>query len=228
MSRLGKQMKSRSRQIDRAEKLVKQCEGNRFPRYDAKKNVWHYGRGKDRREDVYLDSLLQDFACFEMRFRYTWNRETVTRRVFAEVLEDMIARYETLSIEGFEEDYNKQQIEWLGIIRKQLKRCYQKGQSGEKVPHYCKIGRFETRGDIEHLMEELTCFCEVYDFKISENEKVKNSWHEHFYQDVLNRLIQFPEHFSVELFEEQYSRQQLELIRAVREKLLDMGKKNNC
>ena len=125
-------------------------------------------------------------------------------------------------------------------MRKQLKRWYQewpprKGQSGEKVPHFCKTanewrcmtGNSETRGNIEHVLEELTMYCESYDYLVRENQLSEDAWHEHFYQDVLTRLIQLPENFSVEGFEEQYSRQQIELIKAVREKLLAMGKKND-
>ena len=65
-----------------------------------------------------------------MRFRYSWNGDTVTRRVFAEILEDMVTRYEGLSIEGFEEDYNGQQIEWLKVIRQKMVEL--KGHKGEK------------------------------------------------------------------------------------------------
>lgn len=44
--------------------------------------------------------------------------------------------------------------------------------------------------------------------------------------DVLNSLIKLPEHFRVDGFEGQYSRQQVEFIEAVREKLLAAGKQN--
>lgn len=124
-------------------------------------------------------------------------------------------------------------------MRKQLKRWYKewpprKGQSGEKIPHYCKnshdwrckIGKYETRGNIETVFEELTQFCEIYDYLVRENQSTEESWHDHFYGDVMQRLIQLPEHFCVDGFEEQYSKQQIELIKAVREKLLSMGKKN--
>ena len=112
--------KARYIQVDRALKLDKKAVDTTIPYYDEKNNVWCLGEGADKREEVYLDRLIQKFAGYEMRFRYTWNGDTVTRRVFAEVLEDIISRYDGLSIEGFEEDYNKQQIEWLGIIRKKL------------------------------------------------------------------------------------------------------------
>ena len=124
-------------------------------------------------------------------------------------------------------------------MRKQLKRWYKewpprKGQSGEKVPHYCKsarewrcrIGKYETRGNIEAVFEELTQFCETYDYLVRENQSLEESWHSHFYCDVLNSLIKLPEHFRVDGFEGQYSKQQVEFIKAVREKLLAAGKRN--
>ena len=76
------------------------------------------------------------------------------------------------------------------------------------------------------MFEELTQFCEIYDYLVRENQSQEESWHDHFYDDVLSRLIDLPEHFRVDEFEEQYSRQQIELIKAVREKMLAMGKKN--
>ena len=124
-------------------------------------------------------------------------------------------------------------------MRKQLKRWYKewpprKGQSGEKVPHYCKsarewrcrIGKYEARGNIESVFEELTQFCEIYDYLVRENQSLEESWHDHFYGDVMQRLIQMPEHFRVDGFERQYSKQQVEFIKAVREKLLVAGKRN--
>ena len=120
--------KARYIQVDRAARLDKKAVDTTIPYYDEKKNLWCLGEGADKREDAYLDRLIQEFAGYKMKFRYTWNGETVTRRVFAEVLEDMITRYESLSIEGFEEDYNKQQIEWLGIIKEKLMKL--KGKKG--------------------------------------------------------------------------------------------------
>lgn len=124
-------------------------------------------------------------------------------------------------------------------MRKQLKRWYKewpprKGQSGETVPHYCpksrewrcRIGKNEVRGSIEIVFEELTRFCEVYDYLVRDNQTTEESWHDHFYSKVMSCLIQMPEHFRVEGFEEQYSKQQIELIKAVQEKLLAAGKQN--
>lgn len=124
-------------------------------------------------------------------------------------------------------------------MRKQLKRWYKewpprKGQSGEKVPHYCKsarewrcrIGKYEIRGNIEAVFEELTQFCETYDYLVRENQSLEESWHSHFYCDVLNSLIKLPEYFCVDGFEGQYSKQQVKFIKAVREKLLAAGKQN--
>ena len=113
--------KARYKQMDKAAKLGNAALDTAVPHYDCKKNVWCLGEGADRREEVYLDRLIQKFAGYEMRFRYTWNGDTVTRRVFAEVLEDIISRYDGLSIVGFEEYYNGQQRKWLELIRDRMR-----------------------------------------------------------------------------------------------------------
>ena len=69
-----------------------------------------------------------------MQYRYTWLGKTVTRKVFAEVLEDMITRYENLNIEGFEVDYNNQQLEWLIVIKNKL--ITQQKRKAVEIPHY--------------------------------------------------------------------------------------------
>ena len=113
--------KARYVQIDRATKLCRKVIDTTVPWYDGKRQVWCLGEGSGRREDVYLDRLGQKFAGVEMRYRYSWKGETVTRQVFAEVLEDMVSRYESMSIVGFEEDYNGQQRKWLEQIRDKMK-----------------------------------------------------------------------------------------------------------
>ena len=116
-----------------------------------------------------------------------------------------------------------------------------KGQSSEKVPHYCKKANewrcmvsnpwaereYEEQGNIEYVMGEFTGYNETYDYNWKEEVR-EDGWqdHEHEFAGVLMTLLRVPEHFSVEGFEEQYSKQQLGMIRAVRKKLLAMGKKN--
>jgi len=105
--------KCRWKQLDTAEKWLRECRNTAFPDYDRKKKLWFIGKGTERIEDTNLDRLLQEFSGVRLQYRYKWNGETVTRSIFAEVLEDMLTRYETLSIAGFEEDYNHWQITWL-------------------------------------------------------------------------------------------------------------------
>ncbi len=112
--------KARYKQMDKAAKLGKAALDTAVPHYNCKKNVWCLGEGEDRREEVYLDRIVQEFTGFTMKFRYTWNGQIVTRRVFAEILEDMVTRYD-LSIDGFEDDYNVQQRKWLKLIRDRMR-----------------------------------------------------------------------------------------------------------
>ena len=116
-----------------------------------------------------------------------------------------------------------------------------KGQSGEKVPHYCKKAsewrcmvkyswterNYEERGELDYVMEEFSQYGEIYHFETDEKPAVDGYLdHEHSFAGVLATLLCRPEHFQVEGFEQEYSRQQLEMIRAVRDKLISMGKKN--
>ena len=117
-----------------------------------------------------------------------------------------------------------------------------KGQSAEKVPHYCTRAnewrcmvdypgaerKYEERGDIEYVMGEFTQYGQVYHFHCAEPSQI-DGWqdHEHDFAGVLWTLIRWPEQFSIEGFEEDYSRQEIELIKTVRERLLVMGKKND-
>ena len=121
-------MNDRSIQWKKACGLVNDDENPAIPHYDFKKFVWIMGEGEHRQEDIYLDRIIQDFVGVEMQFRYHWNGTVVTRQIFAEILEDMLTRYEELCIEGFEVVYSPQQRKWLGIIRDKLRET--KGRKG--------------------------------------------------------------------------------------------------
>ena len=128
--------KVRYEQLDRAMKLNKEVDKT-IPFYDGKNNTWCLVDGTDKYSDMYLDRLIQKFAGYKMQYRYTWLGETVTRKVFAEVLEDMITRYEDLNIDGFEVDYNRQQLEWLTVIKNKL--ITEQKRNAAEIPHYCKV-----------------------------------------------------------------------------------------
>ena len=79
--------KVRYEQLDRAMKLNKVVDKT-IPFYDSKNNTWCLVDGAYKYNDMYLDRLIQKFAGYKMQYRYTWLGKTVTRKVFAEVLED--------------------------------------------------------------------------------------------------------------------------------------------
>lgn len=129
-------------------------------------------------------------------------------------------------------------------MRKELKPWYQKwprkkGISAEKIPHYakragewrCKVGKYEERGDLEWVMAEFTFYNETYRFHLYAEETANEAegWedHEHSFSDVLRTLIRMPEHFSVTGYEDDYSKQQIALIKAVQKKLLAQGVRNS-
>ena len=230
--------KVRYEQLDRAMKLNKVVDKT-IPFYDGKNNTWCLVDGTDKYSDMYLDRLIQKFAGYKMQYRYTWLGETVTRKVFAEVLEDVITRYEDLNIDGFEVDYNRQQLEWLTVIKNKL--ITEQKRNAAEIPHYCKKNKewqcmikisskvtpYKECGSIEYVFGEYSGFGEKYNFMhddISKDEKWPD--HEHDFAGVVYALISSPNHFSVNGFEGQYSIQQLELLKLVKEKLLTRRKAN--
>ena len=114
-----------------------------------------------------------------------------------------------------------------------------KGQSSESVPHYCKKAKewrctmdgyegrkYEARGNIELVMSEFVCYNETYEYDVKEFPGEEDWCHGHTFESVLMALLLMPEYFSVEEYKHQYSQQQLDMIKAVKDKMLSMGKKN--
>lgn len=86
---------------------------------------------------------------------------------------------------------------------------------------------YEERGELDYVMREFSQYNEAYHFETDEKPAVEGyTDHEHSFAGVLATLPRRPEYFQIKGFEKEYSRQQLEMIRAVREKLISMGKKN--
>jgi len=111
---------NRYKQYRKARHIQRDCIDTSIPQYDERKNIWYIGSGPDRVEADYLDEIVQDFVGMQMKFRYHWDGKKITRRVFDKVLEDIVNRYESFSIEGFEEDYTEAQQVWLEKIRQRL------------------------------------------------------------------------------------------------------------
>ena len=86
---------------------------------------------------------------------------------------------------------------------------------------------YEERGELDYVMGEFSQYGETYHFETDEKPAVGGyTDHEHSFAGVLATLLWRPEYFQVEGFEKEYSRQQLEMLKAVRDKLISMGKKN--
>ena len=227
-------------QLDREMKLNPKVMNKNIPYYDVKNDNWYFVNGADKQNDVYLDRLIQEFTGYKMHFRYKWLGETFTRNVFAEVLEDIIIRYKDLNINGFEGDYNSQQILWLTAIKNNL--IAQQKRTSAEIPHYCTKAKewrcivrksskdkpYEERGSIEYILGEFSGCGEKYNFRY-DNASKDEKWpdHEHSFAGVIYALISSPNQFSIDGFERQYSNQQLELIRIVKEKLLTIEKSNS-
>ena len=187
-------------QQDRAWRLRRRRD---IPYYSAKKNAWCF----NDEIDVSLERLVQKFVNYQLKFRYRHNDEIITRSTFTEVLKDMTTRYNNLDIASFEDDYNTLQREWLLTLQKKLR-------AGEKLPLHT---------DIVDACEELALCNEIYEFLVEPNQSVADCWHVHDFDSLLSYLLDTPEHFSVTPFEDEYSRQQLELIQAVEDKLLSLS-----
>ena len=185
-------------QIDRAWRLRRRRD---IPYYSARKGgAWCF----NDEVDVSLERLVQKFVNYHLKFRYRHNNEIITRSTFTEVLKDMTVHYDDLDIADFEDDYNTLQREWLLTLQKKLR-------SGEKLPLHT---------DIIDACETVALCNEIYEFLVKPNQAIDDCWHVHDFDTLLSYLLDMPHHFSVAPFKSEYSRQQLELIQAVKNKLL--------
>ena len=187
-------------QIDRAWRLRRRRD---IPYYSAKKDAWCF----NDEIDISLERLIQKFVNYQLKFRYRYNDEITTRSTFTEVLKDMTVHYNDLDIADFEDDYNPLQREWLLTLQKKLR-------AGEKLPLHTD--------DIIDACETVALCNEIYEFLVKPNQTPEDCWHVHNFDNLLSYLLDTPEHFSVTTFEDEYSRQQLELIQAVKDKLLSL------
>lgn len=53
-------------------------------------------------------------------------------------------------------------------------------------------------------------------------------WHEHDFGDVIKCLLEYPEAFSIEGYEDDYSRQEIEMLAAVRKRALEVKREENA
>ena len=110
-------MKERYKQMQKADKWYKD---KTIPYY--KDNKWIL----NNLANTNLEKLIQDYVEINLQYHYKYNDKIVIRHTFEEILKDMLTRYKDLDISGFENDYNKQQIEWLQRIKKRLEEYYAK------------------------------------------------------------------------------------------------------
>ncbi len=110
-------MKERYKQMQKADKWYK----DKTIPY-MKNNIWIL----DDLQNPNLEKLLQEYTGVFLQFRYKLNNEIIIRNTFDEVLEDMLTHYKFIDISGFENDYNKQQIEWLQKIKERLEEYHAK------------------------------------------------------------------------------------------------------
>ena len=110
-------MKERYKQMQKADKWYKD---KTIPYY--KDNKWIL----NDLSDTNLEKLIQDYVGMNLQYHYKLNNEIIIRNTFDEVLEDMLTHYKFIDISGFENDYNKQQIEWLQKIKERLEEYHAK------------------------------------------------------------------------------------------------------
>ena len=82
-------------------------------------------------------------------------------------------------------------------------------------------------GELDYVVCEYLRTSLYYPFWLDENRDTERDFqpHAHSFNDALSWLLHYPEHFSIEGFEEFYSEQEIELIQNFQKKLLeDLGK----
>lgn len=114
--------------------------------------------------------------------------------------------------------------------------CFPEREPGSDIPpHYDqKSGQWTTRvderresGGIEYVCAEFAKKGLIYPFRTDSDE---TAWHdhEHTFAGVLAALLDSPVSFSLRGFEEYYSKQELEMLCKVQEKLLVMKKSSSA
>lgn len=81
-------------------------------------------------------------------------------------------------------------------------------------------------GDLEYVVCEYLATSLYYPFWLDADRNTDRDFqpHDHSFNDVLSWLLHYPEHFSIEGFEEYYSKQEIELLQKFQKKLLeDLG-----
>ncbi len=121
---------------------------------------------------------------------------------------------------------NIQESEWCEV-------CFPQREPGPDIPPYydqesrewtTRVDERRESGEIEYVCSEFARKGLIYPFRTDSDE---TEWHdhEHTFAGVLAALLDYPDSFSVRDFEEYYSKQELEMLRKVQEKLLAMKNK---
>ena len=99
------------------------------------------------------------------------------------------------------------------------------------LPHYMKnkklwkvdfSDRRSEEGDLLYVASEFARTGLYFPYHTSETIGKEYSAHDHFFEGVIKALLDDPTGFTVEGFEEYYSIQELEMLQAIKKKLLDM------
>lgn len=104
--------------------------------------------------------------------------------------------------------YAKKKGTWLIKFKEEYKgKKYERTEEGELTYVVC-----------EYLNDSL-----YYPFWLDDNrdEDLPLQPHDHSFNDVLSWLLHYPNHFSIEGFEEYYSKQEIELLHKFQKKLLE-------
>ena len=113
-------------------------------------------------------------------------------------------------------------------------RLVKRMERDDTVPRYDRkrdcwrawVGGIHEEGCLEYVCGEFAKAGLFYPFRTS-IDKTEHE-HEHTFEGVLASLLETPEHFSVQGFEEYYSKQEIAFLDKVREKLLMLKKADSA
>ena len=100
------------------------------------------------------------------------------------------------------------------------------------LPHYLKSkklwkvsfpDRQSEEGDLLYVASEFARTGLYFQYHTSETTGKEYSAHDHFFEGVIKALLADPTGFTVEGFEEYYSKQELEMLQAVQKRLLELN-----
>ena len=198
-----------------------------YPTYIAKEKCWAV-KTQLGIEKGSIEYVLGEFVNGGLVYRFNGNGNEYHSHchTFSEVLAEVAKSPESISIDGFEKDYSEQEIRFLKNTRSAFMKLKETDGKAEVIfseDEKCWVIRREGKEQkselLEHCIDLVVCDSLTFNY-ISYDKKVI---HQHGFALLLSDLVREPKRFiSFENCENDYSEQELEFLKQIQIKLLEI------